>query len=504
MLGEPSYLRGVCMTGRYSRGYLRGPLETGRGPHTLSGCLQQGGPLVLLRVSVPYRGGSRCFSSYLLSCLSPQELLLLAQELQQRHLYAAQQTLSAAAFAAAVRRAQKAAAPLGAPVGPPPLGAPKGAPLHVQQVSLEEVWGQLLFLLHGALHQLQPEALCCLLRLLAAGGPCSQQQGAPSFGHPLGRGPTGEECASVGEETQLYASAAAAAATAGAAGAAGAAADAAAHAAAAAGEGTPKETHKGPLFISAGEQQIRIKEGALVGGPYSISSLLQSLEVLLLLHAEELSLLSAAATVNCPQLLLSPFVKLPQKLLQRRPVDAAAVAAAGAGEPGTGSSSSSSCLLLELLLPLGGPLKDLLFVSSAEGQSETRRALKRILTAAPAAAAGAAAAAAGGPSSESPLEGALIEVWHAALSLELHSPLLAAAALQLAAETFYLLPTNSKGPPIAAAAAAAATITQRSCLLRLLFFLLLLSLFLSPLLSMLLSLFGLSLLPHFLSLLLQQ
>ncbi|CDI77054.1 hypothetical protein EAH_00021340 [Eimeria acervulina] len=476
----------------------RGPLSVRGGPPWGA---PQGGPQ--LRNLCSSGGGSRCFSSYLLSCLSPQELLLLAQELQQRHLYAAQQTLSAAAFAAAVRRAQKAAAPLGAPVGPPPLGAPKGAPLHLQQVSLEEVWGQLLFLLHGALHQLQPEALCCLLRLLAAGGPCSQQQGAPSFGHPLGRGPTGEEGASVGEETQLYASAAAAAAT---AGAAGAAADAAAHAAATAGEGTPRETHKGPLFISAGEQQIRIKEGALVGGPYSISSLLQSLEVLLLLHAEELSLLSAAATVNCPQLLLSPFVKLPQKLLQRRPVDAAAVAAAGAGEPGTGSSSSSSssCLLLELLLPLGGPLKDLLFASSAEGQSETRRALKRILTAAPAAAAGAAAAAAGGPSSESPLEGALIEVWHAALSLELHSPLLAAAALQLAAETFYLLPTNSKGPPIAAAAAAAATITQRSCLLRLLFFLLLLSLFLSPLLSMLLSLFGLSLLPHFLSLLQQQ
>ncbi|CDJ38541.1 hypothetical protein, conserved [Eimeria tenella] len=305
----------------------------------------------------------RPFSSHLLAQLGPPELLQLAKELQQEPLMKAEQGLSAAAVAAAVRRAQRACRGAPTPGAPGPqrplqhrLGGPPGAP-----VAADEIWGQLLFLLHGGLQQLQPGELCTLLRVLAEGGPQGplggpqgHLKGPRSLLYPKEEGPAAANSPE-GKPMPggpLHA----------------AAATAAAAAAAAEGRGAAGGPQGGPA-----EPDLCIRRGALGRGPQWCPDLLRDLEEE---EAAALQQLGAPLGVGAPP------------------------AAATAGAP----------------------------------------------TAAAAAGAPLAAAAAG----------ALVEVWHAALSLQLHVPLLAAAALRGAEETLMLLPLASKIHFAAAAVAAAA------------------------------------------------
>ncbi|KAL8274541.1 hypothetical protein Esti_001562 [Eimeria stiedai] len=170
-----------------------------------------------------------------------------------------------------------------------------------------------------------------------------------------------------------------------------------------------------------------IREHALTGGPRWRPSLLQEIEELLLRETDEASLEILIAAVNSPQLLLQPF-----NVLQMSPPHAL----------GTNSSSSSSSgfrgRFVQLLQPLLEPLRTL--ASPSEAAAET-----------------AATAAAARASASRQLEAALrcptatgevgasclIALWHASLSLDVHAPALAAAAVQVSDEVLPLLPLGS-------------------------------------------------------------
>ncbi|KAL8425292.1 hypothetical protein Efla_003575 [Eimeria flavescens] len=380
-------------------------------------------PLVLVR---------RCFFTASLAEMPASLLLRVAHELEQDAFAAACGRLSAARLAAAVARAQEAAA--ASPEGPyhrqgPPKGPPQGprrgpSPLGPQQeMPLEEAWSCLLFLLHGKLQQLTAAEVGLLLDVLAAAGPLCLRHAARFLSPPAAAAAAADAAAQQqqqqlqqrwGSSEPLEAAASGLPPAAAAAGGAGAAAG------------------------TCGGSGLRLR--GLLGGPHWRAELLRDAEALLLSKAPGLPLGPLVAALNASLLLLQPFDRLAHALLL--PPQSTHGSSSSSNSRSNSSSSSSGdscCLFVRLLRPLEGPLCTLgsaPAAAAAEAAAARASASLRVVAAlgccCPPAAAAAEVEAAG-----------LIGLWHAALSLNVQLPALAAAAARAAQEAVPLLPLNS-------------------------------------------------------------
>ena len=329
----------------------------------------------------------------MLAEVSPRVLLYLAKELQRDAVANAQEGLKVPSLAAAVWRAQQA---VEGGEEPSVRGPAKGAPLR-SHIPLEEVWSHLTFLLHGRLHQLCPEELCFFLEVLADVGPLAFRHAHRSLTNEEPSRDPGVATSSTVEDSLA----------------------------------PIKSTgpQKGALQAAPA---LRIRDGALAGVVQWRPDIVTEVEDLLVSQADDVSLKAAVAAVNCPQLLLYPFLLLPKHLVSPR-----------------GKGAARDYFFVELLHPLLEPLGVLASRSSAGAKVSARHQIIATL---------GDAVPAGAPS-EASVASSLVGLWHAALSLDLHFPLLSAATLREAEHNFPLLPPSCKLLPSAASLSRCA----RSC-----------------------------------------
>ncbi|KAL8442066.1 hypothetical protein Emag_006663 [Eimeria magna] len=397
------------------------------------------------------RSAARGFFTHALSELPPQVLLEVAREVQQDALLASASggLLSASRLTEALRKAQRqvAGGDAGETIpGLQPAGRFLGGP---QKATLAEVWGCMLFIFQGKLKRMHPQQLANLLDLLADAGPPALR-----FAH----------CSLIPSQPPAAPVAAAAAAP---AAPAGALMQQQGESCSAAGcatrlpEGAPL-----PSAAPAAADACSISEHAVAGGPRLRPSLLQEIEELLLSQADEASLEVLISAVNAPQLLLQPFNLLP--LSPSDPSDTLGTNSTSSSSTSSSSGTGVRGRFVQLLQPLLEPLNTLASPSAAAASAAAPAAAAAAAPAAAAAAASAAAPAAASAAASAAAAAAkasawrrlgsalgclkageedgaprLIALWHASLSLDVHAPALAAAALQVSDEVFPLLPLQS-------------------------------------------------------------